>query len=426
VRRLRGLKSLVHDAVDFAVDMVEEGHESTARAVMRVVELLEPIAPVAAPARLVDELRRATTSRALDSVRAVNRALQLLTDAGMDTAVAASLVPWLRASDGSPVPMRSDVVGTATWLSDGAAGLLNGVVGDYLHRERNGLDLGFSLRHDDGYLDIEAPFTPPTRRVVVFVHGLGATEWSWCWEAAAYHGDPSACFGTLLRRDLGFTPLYARYNSGRHVFESGRALADALERIHLADGCDELVLIGHSMGGLVVRSACAEGARAGHAWVPRVTRVFCLAAPHRGAPLEKIGHVLTTVLGAVDHPATRIPAAILRRRSAGIRDLREGNIVDDAWLEADHEAEGSAREHAVPLLDGVAYYFLSATLTRDPEHPLGKLIGDVLVRVPSASGPASSEQAFGIETRCFGGIAHHQLQNHPDVYALVRSSCSST
>jgi pimeloyl-ACP methyl ester carboxylesterase len=164
-----------------------------------------------------------------------------------------------------------------------------------------------------------------------------------------------------LQRDLGVTPVYARYNTGRRVFENGKLLAERLEDL-VQGQADEIILVGHSMGGLVVRSACHHASQVGHAWVKRVSRVFCLGAPHQGAPLEKLGHLLTLVLGSID-------------------------------------------------------------------HPLGRLVGDVLVRVGSASGPLESSsraepaRAFRIETECFGGVVHHQLQNHPDVYALLRRAC---
>ena len=104
--------------------------------------------------------------------------------------------------------------------------------------------------------------------------------------------------------------------------------------------------------------------------------MFSLGGPHQGAPLEKLGHVLTEVLGAFSHPGAAIPAEILKRRSEGVRDLREG--VD------------------VPLRDHIAHYFLATTMTEDPDHPLGQLFGDVMVRVPSASGPGESHAKLEI------------------------------
>src|SRR5690606_13722658 len=118
------------------------------------------------------ELRRASTAVALDSVRGVNRLVERLTDAGLDSVVALELLPWLREPSDVPIAMRSDITTTAAWLSDSAIAALNGAVGDYLHREASSLDLGMSLRYEDAYFD---PATPPPgmpSKIAIFVHGL--------------------------------------------------------------------------------------------------------------------------------------------------------------------------------------------------------------------------------------------------------------
>jgi pimeloyl-ACP methyl ester carboxylesterase len=429
MKRWRGMKSLVHDAVDRVTDLVGEGHESSARNVMRVTDRIDPVAK---PARTVDRIRRVTTAGVLRSVKIVNRAVEIVTDGALDLLAPERATPTLVPA----VPMRSDAMLTGAVIGDAAIGLVNAGVGDHLARRGNGLDMGMTLRAGDYYVacDPEAISTALPRRMrklALFVHGLGTTEWCWCLEALAYHGDATATFGTLLERDLGFTPIYLRYNTGRHVSENGRDLADLLERFAesyertLDAPVDEIALVGHSMGGLVVRSACHYASEAHHRWVERVRRVICLGTPHQGAPLEKFGNVITGALGAIDLPGTLVSARILEARSAGIKDLRHGSLVDDDWLDKDPDAlvdDESRRQ--IPLLPRVAYHFVSATVTRDPEHPLGRLVGDLLVRVPSASGPLAPT-SFAIDTARFGGVMHHQLQNHPAVYEVVRRACST-
>lgn len=420
MRRLRGLKSLVHDAVDRVTELVGEGHESTARTVMKVLGVIEPIA---APARAVNDVRRGATSGVLASIRAVNRAVEAVSDAGIDLAVRG---PEAREA---LVPMRSDAMKTWSWAGDAALGLVNGAIGDTLHARENGLDLGMRLRRNDAFMpddpaalcDVLADLGP---KIAIYVHGLGATEWSWCLDADVYHGDAGACFGTLLERDLGYAPIFARYNTGRHVSENGRLLAREIARLveHAPAPLEEIVFVGHSMGGLVLRSACHHASEDGLAWVSLVKRVFCLGSPHHGAPLEKLGHALTAVLGAIDTPGTRIPASILRGRSAGIKDLRHGALVDDDWLGRDLDARCDAGARAIPLLPGAIHHFVSATVTEDPEHPIARIIGDLLVRVPSATGERLFHETFPIDTSRFGGVMHHELQNHPAVYARIRAA----
>ncbi|MFK7988905.1 MAG: esterase/lipase family protein [Sandaracinaceae bacterium] len=420
VKRWRGLKSLVHDAVDATTELVGEGHESTARNVRRVTDQVEELR---GPASAVDSLRRVATRGVLGSIKLVNRTVEAVTDAGLDLAEATVLAD-LEAP--AVVPMREDVTRSATWVSDAAMALVNAAVGDHLEARGNGLGIEMQLRVGDRYAapDVESirnalADTDASPKLAVFVHGLGTTEWSWCLEAEAYHGDPAASFGTLLARDLGFTSLFVRYNTGRHISENGRALADLLDALVEASPVpiEDLTLVGHSMGGLVVRSACAHAPRP---FAEHVRRVFYLGSPHRGAPLAKLAHTLDQTLSQIDLPGTRITSRILHQRSHGIADLRHGAVVDEDWLAPLPEAS-----NGTPLLDGAEHYFVSATVTRDAAHPVGALIGDLLVRVPSASGPdvPARETHFPIEVRHEGGVMHHQLQNHPAVYAQLKAAC---
>lgn len=422
MRRWRGLKSLVHDAVDHTADLVEAANASTART---VVGLLSHVAPLAAPARVVGALHGAATAGVVAAVKGVNRAVQVVTEAGLDRATRdLPVVPE------APVALRSDATGSTAWLGDAALAVVNAAVGDYLHDAYNGLSLDMRLRAGDAFLPLDeeglaAALPGATGRVVVLVHGLGATEWSWCLNAAAYYGDPADNFGTLLARDLGMTAVFVRYNTGRHVSDNGRTLAALLDALvaHYPVPVTELVLVGHSMGGLVVRSACHYGRAAAMPWTDRVRRVFCLGAPHQGAALEEISHVAAAVLQGFDAPGAWIPGRLLAGRSAGIKDLRYGYTLDEEWRGLDSDALLDDRRVGAPLMEGPTWYFVAGTLTKDAEHPVGRLVGDLLVRVPSASGPQVTRGSFPIETRHFGAVMHHQLQSHPDVYALIRAAC---
>ncbi len=428
MRVFRGLKALTHDAVDLTTELVREGHESSARAVMRVLGAIEPLAETAQD---IDQARRVVTDAVLASIRAANRTVEGLTDAALD-----ELERQTRTRSSAPeadealLPLRSDALGSLSWLGDAGLGVLNGAVGGYLHTAESSLDLGMRFRLGASYLPTEPALLARALhdrapRLALFIHGLSATEWSWCFESAAYHGDPGASFGALLERDLGYTPLFLRYNTGRHVSENGRELAAQLERLvdALPAPLEELILVGHSMGGLVARSACHYASVEGRRWPSRVTRVFSIGTPHRGAPLEKLAALVTTTLRAIDAPGTLIPGRILAGRSSGMKDLRQGALVDEDWLGRDADTFLAPEMSDIPLLPSARYYYISATVTRDPSHPFGRLIGDLLVRVPSASGKHSEEHTFPIEVRTHGGLLHHQLQNHPAVYEQIREAC---
>ena len=169
------------------------------------------------------------------------------------------------------------------------------------------------------------------------------------------------------------------------------------------------------MGGLVARSACYQAAERGDDWVRRVRHVVSLGSPHMGAPLEQGVHYASAALHAL--PETRPFGDFLRRRSAGIRDLRQGSLVDDDWRDRDPDALRAAACKEVPLLEGATHCFVAATITRSPRHPLGRLIGDFLVLEPSASGRSRTRRIpfkdeYGLH---LGGANHFALLNHPGV-----------
>src|SRR5919197_531313 len=167
---------------------------------------------------------------------------------------------------------------------------LNGLIGDRLERSRSDLHQPTSLRMhgEPAALDAQsltAAFPNATARLVVFLHGLMGTEFYWDWGARGAHDN----YGERLSSDLGYTPLYLRYNSGLHISENGRSVAALLE--DLVEGwpveLQEIALIGHSMGGLVARSACCQGSESGRRWTGLVRHVVSLGTPHLGAPLEQ-------------------------------------------------------------------------------------------------------------------------------------------
>ncbi len=416
MRRVRGTKSLVHDAVDQTVNLVALGHESTARTVMRV---LAHTGKYAGPAREADRARRLATSAVLRAVKLVNHAVAAGSDAALDV---------FGPADGAAealVPLRSDAVRSATVAIDAVVGAVNGFVGDHLASEFNELDLRMALRTVDAWIHPGGAGVPApaTGKIVVLVHGLATTEWSWCLDAERLLGHPDANFGTLLQSDLGYTPVYARYNTGRHISESGRSLAARLADLvaHWPVPLTELVLVGHSMGGLVSRSACHLAAAEGQPWVNHVRRVVTLGSPLRGAPLEDLAHVATALLAAVDLPATVITGRLLRARSAGIKDLRLGYAQDAEWAGRDPDARGG-NPLALDLPPHIAWCFIAGTVGSTETHPASRFLGDLLVRVDSATGAGASPA--NVTVHHVGGIHHAAMQVDPRVYAHVKQFLS--
>ena len=291
-----------------------------------------------------------------------------------------------------------------TPLSDtprGAAAIaaLNGLYGDRLEAEGSPLALPMHVRRRG---------EPARSHVAVFLHGLGETEFAW--------GRPA--YGDRLEADLGITPVFIRFNSGRHISQNGAALAALLDELVATwpVEIERLALVGHSMGGLVARSACHIGGE----WTALVRHVVSLGTPHMGAPLEQAVHAMSAALHLV--PETRPFSRFLRRRSAGIRDLRRGSLVDEDWRDQDPDALRAKALTEVPLLEGATHCFVAATITRSDTHPVARLLGDMLVLSASASGRSRSRR-IGFEDEygyTLGGTHHLALLNHPDVYECLR------
>jgi hypothetical protein len=306
-----------------------------------------------------------------------------------------------------------------------ALGALNGILGDRLHADDSALALDMTVRAGGRDVPVTPeglaaayPYAGP--RVVVLLHGLCETDSSWALGTRREDGPPLPTYAERLEDDLGLSPVVLRYNSGRRISENGRELdrlLDALVAAWPSEVC-QLVLLGHSMGGLVIRSACHRAHGSGRPWRSLVTHVVMLGTPHLGAPLEQTVNQATRIMRRV--PEALPVAAVLDVRSAGIRDLRFGAITDEDWdgQEPDHVSDPCGD---VPLLEGVRHCTIVATLARRHDSPTGRLLGDLLVYHGSATGAGRRRKiAFTAEdTVHVGGLSHFALLNHPRVYAQV-------
>jgi len=379
---LRGLSRLGIDAVVGVTDLVEAMHHTIASG-----SGIVGTPPAGRP--------KGITGLVYGAVRGTTRAV----GKGLDQALA-----LIEPDAGASTPEREAFVAA-----------LNGVWGDHLVRTGNPLAITMALRvGGKPYKPSSQALPTPTGRLLVLVHGLAMSDLQWTRQGHDH--------GQALARELGFTPLYLHYNSGRHVSQNGRDLVDLLDRL-VADWplpVDELVIVGHSMGGLVARSACHYGA--GRPWLKHLRKLVFLGTPHHGAPLERGGRLVDSLFGVSPYVA---PFARLgRARSAGITDLRFGNLRDEDWQRRDRHSQQRDDREPTPLPEGVACYAVAATTGDRAGGLRGATVGDGLVTLASALGdhrsPAHALKLPKDHRRVITAANHWDLLSRPEVFAQLR------
>src|SRR3954467_1507034 len=325
-----------------------------------------------------------------------------------------------------------------------ALAILNGAHGDLVRREAPALALDLTVRVAGRAVPVDRAalreaFPDAGGRLAVFLHGLTESEASVAYRAEQHHGRAGVTYGTLLEADLGLTPVHLRYNTGLHISDNGRSLDALLGALVQAwpEPVQDVVLIGHSMGGLVARSALHQaggGTAEARGWTHLVRDTITLGSPHLGAPLERGVHRLAAALAEL--PETRSLARLLALRSVGIKDLRHGTLVEADWTGRrpaprggaagpgrDLDAREAAPHTYVPLHDGARHFVVLATLSRDPESRAADLLGDLLVPPKSAYGDTGDDDRLAFpadHVHRLGGLHHFDLLNHPLVYGQIR------
>jgi pimeloyl-ACP methyl ester carboxylesterase len=395
VSDLRGVSRMAIDATSGLTGLVEALHTKIAQ---RPAKLGGPVVAGAV---------NGISSLVYWSIRGVTRTV----GGGIDV-VLARLAPLLGQMESSP-------------KRDALVAALNGVLGDYLLETGNPLAITMHMRIDGRPLELvreRMTAVPPSPKLVVLVHGLCMNDLQWQRDGHDH--------GAALAHDLGYAPVYLRYNTGRHISTNGRAFADQLEQLVKAwpVAVEELVIVGHSMGGLVARSAVWYGREAGQEWPSKLGSLVFLGTPHHGAPFERGGHWIDQLLGKT--PYTAPFSRLGRIRSAGITDLRHGSLLDEDWEGKDRFAHGQDLRRPVPLPDGVRCYAIAATSGKSTGDLGDRLLGDGLVPVASALGrhkdPRLTLSLAPENGRVVFETKHLDLLGHAAVYEYLCGWLSSS
>lgn len=384
---LRAASRLVIDATTGVTGVVEHMHRTIASG-PKVLG-----APLQKPATAI-------TGLVYGSIRGITRAVGFTIDR-----VLAQLGPVLGSS--TPGPERLAVQSA-----------LNGVLGDTLVETQNPLALPMNVCRAGTPLELTKPALraalPKARKqLLVLVHGSSMNDLQWNRSGHDH--------GAALELEAGFTSVYLRYNSGLHISTNGASLAALLEQLVDAwpSTLGSLTLLTHSMGGLVARAACVEAERQGLKWRKLLKSLVFLGTPHHGSPLERGGNWVDTVLGVSRYSAPL--AALGKLRSAGVTDLRFGNVIDAHWQGSDRFQLGRDRRSPVPLPTAVDCFALAGSLSpKEAKRPRS----DGLVPVDSALGITQTKGLSLVfertHQRVLWGCSHLDLLDRSDAYDTLR------
>ncbi len=281
--------------------------------------------------------------------------------------------------------------------------LLNGLVGENLAVTNPGWVIGMSLRaHGDDVNAVDLGKRLKKRPVVIFVHGLMADERIW----------------TELSKNIKspFQEVFIRYNSGLHISTNGQQLSLLLEALVQTVRPREIALVGHSMGGLIIRSAGYYGEKANLRWPKVVKKIFLLAVPNEGAVLEKLSHAAAFTLRKIARFQLGLIGNFLDGRSDGIKDLRLGSMVDEDWRDPKRSLRDHFKRQPVEPMPRVKYFILVGSLMKNDQSLMAKYFGDGLVTHGSAIPKTLMHVS---EIKIFAGTGHNSLLNSKKVGRFV-------
>lgn len=291
---------------------------------------------------------------------------------------------------------------------------LNGVLGDHLVRSGNPLAIPMHFRKGGKTLNeaqLRDLVATSNGKIMIMVHGLCMNDLQWRREGHDH--------GAELANDIGMQAIYLHYNTGRHISDNGQDFAILLASLHkLSDHILDINILAHSMGGLVSRSALHQTKNLDYKGSPLVNNLIFLGTPHHGAALEKAGNWIDMLLGA--HSYTAPFGRLVKVRSAGISDLRFGNVQQADWESTDRFEFIADQRLPMALPTNVKCFAIATSAKENENHALG----DGLVSIKSALGEHEN-RAFNLlipdERKWVGNkINHLQLLSDKRVYEMLK------
>lgn len=299
--------------------------------------------------------------------------------------------------------------------------VLNGVIGDHLEKTDNPLKINMQFRFQGKVISLDKKsilktYPKVNGKILLMIHGSCMNDIQWTRKEHNH--------GKKMAKELDKTPIFLHYNSGLHISTNGKIFNELLDELVLnwPVPITEITILAHSMGGLITRSALYYGDESKNKWTKHLKKVFFLGTPHHGSPLERAGNYLDAVLEAV--PYAKPFARLGKIRSAGVTDLRYGNLLDEDWQHKDRfEMYGDERQF-VPLPEDVACYSIAAVIGKALNSNASQLMGDNMIGIKSALGQHNDPNKtlhFKEENTFIAYENNHlDLLSNPEIYQKIK------
>lgn len=348
---LQGLTHLIMDTTIGVTDLVEETHRQV---------VYPPFLPSTTIQNLITKIAGFTFSNIRWSAKVIGNSV---------SKILKHLTPFIgniKSSDKKEVLLS----------------VLNGVIGDYLEEKENPLKIDMQFRYESKAIQIDSESLKETYpkingKILLMIHGSCMSDIQW--------NHKNHNHGEALSEELDKTPIYLNYNSGKHISTNGKDLNKNLQKLvkNWPVPVEEIVIIAHSMGGLLTRSALYYADQNNNKWRKHLKRVVFLGTPHHGSHLERIGNYMDLLLESL--PYLKPFARLGKIRSAGVTDLRYGNLVDEDWQHSGRfERKGDQRKY-IQLPNKIEFFAVAATIGKETAGST-RIFGDNLVEVKSALG----------------------------------------
>jgi pimeloyl-ACP methyl ester carboxylesterase len=382
---LKGAGRLAIDTVNGVIDIVESVHYN-----------------ISSLGGLLARNRKQRTSGITGMVYKNIRTITNFAGAGFD-ALLAKLPPIIGEKE--PTPEQEAILSA-----------LNGVIGDHLEKTNNALAIRMKLRQGGKPIDKSIWQNEKSSKFLLMIHGSCMNDLQW--------NRKNHNHGTALASEFGYQPIYLHYNSGKHISENGRELSVLLESFfEIMSNENQLIIMAHSMGGLVARSAFYYAKQMKFDWPRRLKKIIFLGTPHHGAPLEQTGNWVDNMLES--NPFSAPISSVGKIRSAGITDLRYGNILDNDWNKRDRFDPIGDQRTPVPLPDNIECFTLAAIIADKPNKIGDDIVGDGLVPLYSALGKHNKPE-FHLKFKAKNqqivrNLKHLDLLNNTEVYNKLKT-----